>query len=261
LFDARLMRRAPKSLKLSILSRWALGAGVVGLACSTVPSSAAALLGVSPGPVLAGLSLWSVSALLFSELLRWALHVQPPPRALPEAELALAAREFSPLVDLSAPLQIESVFLEPTPLHDLMQGLSTWRADQWHTAADCAATLQHQLWASALPGAQLDLQRRLGQDGAAPVAELVVDDSVLVDFQLGLRRQDVARVAERLRSYRLAWGARPIVLVVCSSESGTLPDAAALDALVAEQELGPLIVARSCQVSPAAITAGQVSAS
>lgn len=261
LLDARLLRRASKSLKLSIVSRWALGAGIVGLVGSTVLSSAAGLLGLAPGPVLAGLSLWSASALLFSELLRWALRVQAPPHSLPAAELALAARELSPVVDLSVPLQLESVFLEPTPLHELMAGLSTWQASPWRTAADCAAALQLHLWACAMPDAQLELQRRLGPDGAAPVADLVVNDSVLVDFQLGLRREDVARVAERLRGYRLAWGERPIVLVVCSAGSVELPDTATLDALVAQHELGPLIVARSCQAPPAAVTAERASAS
>jgi hypothetical protein len=259
--DVRLLRSAPKSLKLSILSRMALGAGIAGLVCSTVPSVAAQLLGRATGPVLAGLSLWSASLLLLAELLRWALRMQEPPRAQPAEELALAAREYSPVVDLSAPLRIESVFLEPTRVHELMAGLATWRGvQQWHTPEDHAAALQHHLWASAMPDAQLELQRRLGQD-AAGVADLVIDDTVLVDFQLGLRHADVEQVAERLRSYRLTWGDRPIVLVVCSTGSGELPDAAALNALAAQHELGPLIVVRSCQAPPAVLTAERASAS
>lgn len=261
LLDARLLRGAPKRLKLSILSRWTQAAGIIGLVCSTVPGVAAQLLGYAAGPVLGGLSLWSASLLLLSELLRWALRVQAPPRRLPAAELALAAREFSPVVDLSRPLQIESVFLEPTPLHALMVGLSMWRCvEQWHTPEDHALALQHHLWATSMPDAQLTLQRRLERDASAGVADLVVDDAVLVDFQLGLRRADVEQVAERVRGYRRAWGDEPIVLVVCSAGSGELPCAAALDALAAQRELGSLIVARSCQ-APAAVTAERASAS
>lgn len=243
LLDARSLRSAPKSLRLSIVSRWALAAGLAGLAVSSAVGIAAQWLGYALGPTLAGSSLWSASSVLVSALLGWALRVQAPPQQLEPGDLVLAASEIAPLVDLSQPLEVESLFLDPTLLHLTMEALGTWRAGLlWRTEHDHAAALQRHLWQTHLPQARLERGRWLGQGKDVARADLIVDDSVLIDVQLGLEDADVPRVAERVRRYRRSWGERPIVIVLCPSRDRDAPDAAALESLVALHAAAPVIV-------------------
>jgi hypothetical protein len=244
LLEARALLHAPKPLKLSIASRWALGAGLTGLVLASVLGLITQLSGHSLAPVLAGTSLWSACLLLLSELLRCALQAQRRPRSLPAAELALAAREFSPVLDLSAPLDVESVFLDPTPVHDVLACLSAWRTGQWlaegkpRHSRDHVLALQHHLWFN-IPGVHLERGRRLG--GA--VADLVVDDAVLVELQPGLQAADVPRIADWVQRCRGTWGDKPIIIVVCNAGGTEPPDAAALESLATRHGAGPLLVA------------------
>jgi hypothetical protein len=212
------LARAPKNLRLSLLSRLTRVAGfaVLGL------SIALACLELSLGrvaPTVSGACLWGALALFASRLLSLALRLQTQPVRVDAAELALAQREFSPIVDLSTPQELESVFFDPTPLHQVMAALSSWRdGARWRTPHGCALAFQRH-FASRLPAARLELGRWLGTSGRA---DLIVDDCVLVDFQIGLERAEVPLLIERLRSYRHPWGARPIVVVM-------LPRAASVD--------------------------------
>lgn len=241
--DLLALARAPKNLRLSLLSRLARVIGFAGLGLSSTLACLELSLG-RVGSTLSGACLWSASWLFASQLLSLALRLQTQPARVEPSELALAVREFPPLVDLSTPQELESVFLDPTPLHDVMQGLASWSdAARWHTAEGCALALQRHLASSCLPRARLELGRWLGSKGADVRADLVVEDCVLVDFQIGLEREDVLHVVERLRSYQPSWGERPIVLVVLPNTSGAPLDAEALEALKAPGDTQRWIVA------------------
>jgi hypothetical protein len=234
---------APKNLRLSLLSRLARVAGFAGLGLA----SALACLELSLGrlaPTLSGACLWGASSLFASQLLSLALRLQTQPARVEASELELALREFPPVVDLSTPQELESVFLDPTPLHDVMHGLSSWRdSGSWSSARGCALSLQRHLASRCLPQGRLDLGRWLGARGADGKADLVVDDCVLVDFQIGLERDQVPHVIERLRSYRQAWGERPIVVVVLPGASGRVVESGAIASLKAPGDAPRWIVA------------------
>ncbi len=105
---------APKNLRLTLLSRLARVAGFAGLGLA----SALACLELSLGrlaPTLSGACLWGASSLLASQLSSLALRLQTQPARVEASELELARREFPPLVDLSTPQELESVFLDQVP--------------------------------------------------------------------------------------------------------------------------------------------------
>jgi len=237
------LAHAPKNLRLSMLSRLARVAGFAGLGLS----SALACLELSLGrlaPTLSGACLWGASLLFASQLLSLALRLQTQPPRVDAAELELAQREFPPVVELCSTEELESVFLDPTPLHEVMQGLSSWRdSASWSTAQGCALALQRHLASGCLSQARLELGRWLGASGADGRADLVVEDCVLVDFQIGLEREQVPYVVERLRGYRHAWGERPIVLVVLSGARHAAVDSEAIESLKAPGDAPRWIVA------------------
>jgi hypothetical protein len=236
------LAHAPKNLRLSLLSRLARVAGFAGLGLSSVLACLELSLG-RLAPTLSGACLWGASLLFASQLLSLALRLQTQPARVEASELELALREFPPVVELSSPGELESVFLDPTPLHDVMHGLSCWRDSAgWRTARGCALALQRHLAARFLPQGRLELGRWLDERGADGKADLVVEDCVLVDFQIGLGRENVPHVVERLRGYRQAWGERPIVVVVLPGTSGAV-DSAAIEALKAPGDAPRWIVA------------------
>jgi hypothetical protein len=177
-------------------------------------------------------------------LLSLALRLQTQPPRIDPAELELALREFPAIVELSSPQELESVFLDPTPLHDVMQGLSSWRDSAgWSTAQGCALALQRHLASRCVPQARLELGRWLGASGAHGKADLVVDDCVLVDFQIGLEREHVPHVIARLQRYRQSWGERPIVVVVLPGAKHAALDSDAIESLRAPDDAPRWIVA------------------
>ena len=238
--DLLALGRAPKTLRLSLLSRLARVAGFVGLGLASVLACLDSSLGAL-APMLSGACLWGASSLFASQLLSLALRLQTQPARVDPSELELALREFAPIVDLSSPQELESVFLDPTPLHEVMQALSSWRGSAG-TAQGCALAFQRHL-ASEVPQARLELGRWLDASGADGKADLVVDDSVLVDFQIGLERAHVQHVLQRLRRYQRGWGERPIVLVVLPGSNGAALDSEAVEALRAPGDAPRWLVA------------------
>ncbi|HEX2677995.1 MAG TPA: hypothetical protein VHM19_15180, partial [Polyangiales bacterium] len=233
---------APKNLRLSLLSRLARVAGFASLGLSSVLACLELSLG-RLAPTLSGACLWGASSLFASQLLRLALRQQTQPPRLEASELALALREFAPIVDLSLPQELESVFLDPTALHDVMQGLSSWRDSAGcSTAQGCALAFERHLASRWLPHSRLELGRWLGPSGAGK-ADLVVEDCVLVDFQIGLEREHVPHVVARLQRYQQAWGKRPIVLVVLPGALHAALDSEAVESLKAPGDTPGWIVA------------------
>jgi hypothetical protein len=157
--------------------------------------------------------------------------------------LALAAHEFPAVVDLSQPLDVDSVFLEPTLLHEVMQVLASWRdGARWQRPFACAAALQRQL-RRCMPEARIDARRWLGATRADGIADLILDGVVALDVQVGLDATRLEGVLERVRGRAPTWGDRPIVIVAFQSNLAELATGPAADALGALREAVPVLIA------------------
>ena len=226
------LARAPKRLKLFIVGRFALGIGLVGLGVSSCLSFVRLLRQLPVGSQLAGLTLLSGSLLVGSELLRWALHSQTERQETAGAELSIAVREFSGIVDLALPLQVETMFMHPTAVHRVMSALSEWPRTRWGGAEGYTAALQRHLQ-RCLPRARVERHRWLGDSYAQGPADLVVDDTVLIEVQVGFSPTFAKEGFDRLHANREASGNKPIVWVVFDAPSGDSLESDATEALLA----------------------------
>ncbi len=234
--DLRELARAPKRLKLLIISRLTLGVALVGLALSSALSLWQLIHGSPVGSQLAGISLWSGSLLVGSALLRWALRSQEQPSDISEDELAIATREFPAIVDLALPLEVDSVFMHPTLLHRVVAALAEWQQRAgWVGAEGYTAALQRHLH-RCMPQARIDRQRWCRGAHANGAAGLVVDDTVLILAQVGFNPALASNAVDRVRASSELWGNRPIILVVFEAPSGDVLDSDAARSLLALHE-------------------------
>jgi hypothetical protein len=241
--DLRGLRRAPRSLRSFVAARLCRALGLAGLVLSNGLCAVQLAGGAAPSSQLLGVSFTSVALVLSALTLRWALRLQrSAPRAGGES-LALAAQEFPAVVELGAPLELDSLFLEPTLLHDVMHALATCDSRRsWQHAATYAAALRRALWLE-LPEARIDARRWLGKPRAAGVAELVVDDAVLLQVEVGLDRERIHAVLEQVRAHAASWGARPIVVVAFQSSIADLTSDEVVAAITAARGSVPLVLA------------------
>lgn len=243
LLDLRELARAPKTLKLFIVNRLAVGVGLIGLGLSSGMSLVQLLRGEAAGSQLGGISLMSGSLLVGSDVLRWALRSQTEPPAASGNELAIAMREFPAIVDLASPPQVETIFIRPTLLHRVMATLSDWpHGEGWRSAEGYAAALQRHLQ-RRLPRARIERRRWLGKAPEQIVADLVVDDAILIEVQVGCEAGSVQSALDRVRSCRQAWGTRPILLVVFEARFRDVLEGDAAESLLASHESAHLLTA------------------
>ena len=238
--DLRALPRAPKNLALYLASHWLLRVGVAGLLASSALSFGQQLVGSPVASQLLGLSLSSAALVAASALLGWALRLQPRSSdASPEA-LALAVREFPAIVDASRPLEVDTVFMQPTLIHQVLDLLPSWRDVVRGAGADgYAAALQRHLW-RGIPLAQIERQRTSQPDD---VAELVIDDAVLIAVQVGMIRTRAQALVERLRSQAGRQGARASVVVVVEARADALLQGDMAEALCSIHEALPVVIA------------------
>jgi hypothetical protein len=231
--DLRTLRRAPKNLALALTSHWLLRAGLAGLLGSGAFWCGRELLGLPSAAPLLGMSLSSAALVGVSQLLGWALRLQPRSRESGES-LALAAQEFPAIVDASRRCEVDSVFLHPTLLHDVLSLLPSWRERVRGSGVEGhAAALQRHLWCG-LPFSQIE--RRQPSDG---IVELVIDDVLLVAVQVGVDANRARALARRFQERE----ARASVVVVLEAEAAALENADVSEPLQRLHAALPVVVA------------------
>jgi hypothetical protein len=239
--DLRALPRAPKNLALYLASHWLLRVGVAGLLGSGALSFWQQLVGSPVAAPLFGLSLTSAALIAASALLGWALRLQPRHSDASPDALALAVREFPAIVDASRRLEVDTVFMQPTLIHQVLDLLPSWRDVVRGAGADgYAAALQRHLW-RGIPLARIERQRTTAQ--ADDIAELVIDDAVLIAVQVGIDGTRAHALAERLRSQARRQGARASVVVVVEAQADALLHGDVAEPLRSVHEALPVVIA------------------
>jgi len=241
-FDLRALPRAPKNLALCLASQWLFGVGLAGLIGAGGLGLGQQIFGRPIAASLLGLSLSSAALIAASQLIGWALRVQPRGTAAATDGLALAAREFPAIVDASRPLEIDTVFMQPTLLHEVLDLLPSWRdLVRGAGAQGYAAALQRHLW-RGIPLAQIE-RKATAASQADGSAELLMDGALLVVVQVGIDAPRARALAARLRNQARLQGARPIVVVVLEARAEALLQSDAAAPLVRLHEALPVVIA------------------
>jgi hypothetical protein len=239
--DLRALPRAPKNLAIYLASHWLRGVGVAGLLVSGALSFGQQLVGSPVASPLLGLSLTSAALVTASALLGWALRLQPRCSDASPDSLALAVREFPAIVDASQRLELDTVFMQPTLIHQVLELLPSWRDVVRGAGANgYAAALQRHLW-RGIPRARIERQRTTAQPD--DIAELVIDDAVLIAVQVGIDRTRAHALVERLRSQARRRGAHASVVVVVEAQAEALLHADVAEPLRSVHEALPVVIA------------------
>ena len=241
--DLQELPSAPKLLKLLILGRLILGLGLWGIGAGSLGRAASACFGEVPSPRWLGLQLLGCSLLGLSALLGWARRAHARREPVDVSECQLAAREFPAVVDLASPVELDSLFLEPTLLHRILEALARWGDAGWPNEGAYAQALQRHLQRH-LPDSRIESECWLGETRADGIAALVIDDTVLIEVQRGFGARRAGAAIEQVKACTRQWQEKPIVLVIFDAGSAEVLEGAANRSLENLHESGAFVAAR-----------------
>jgi len=241
--DLQELGRSPRYLKLRVLGELLAIVAVLGLAAASWRTVLRWAFGLDALPTSLR---WASGLLLIGAvvMLQRASRLMPAAALDPEDlnESVVAAKKLPALVDLSDPLP-PSFIGEYTPLHRVLMVLSEWRAPAWPDKAGYQAALARH-FQRHLTGARVEQNKRLGHSRRDGVADIVVDDLVLIAIRHGFQREQAQAAVAELGSLAQRWLGRPLILVVFDAPREHVFEAPATAALLELHQRYPLLTAR-----------------
>ncbi len=240
--DARELERPPPYLKLLFSGQALILVGLAGLIGASVCSLMSWASGIDDPPSVfrfpSGLLLLlGVSLVHFSA--RFAI-VAPASEELGES--VAAATKLAPLVDLSDSLPPS--FIEGhTALHRILIALSQWRQTPWPDQAGYRAALERHLQRH-LPACRIEREKWIGRSRSEGVADLVIDDMVLIQITHGFLPTSAARAVAQLDDLARTWAGKPMLLAIFDAPHEAVFQSAATLSLVELHERLPLLTVR-----------------
>jgi hypothetical protein len=240
--DARELERPPPYLRLFFCGQALTLAGLAGLIGASVCSLTSWASGIDDPPSVfrfpSGLLLLlGVPLVHFSA--RSAI-VAPASEEL--AESVAAATKLAPLVDLADSLPPS--FIEGhTALHRILIALSQWRQTPWPDQAGYRAALERHLQRQ-LPACRIEREKWIGRSRSDGVADLVIDDMVLIQITQGFLPTTAARAVAQLNDLARTWTRKPIVLCIFDAPHDAVFQSAATLSLVELHDRLPLLTIR-----------------
>jgi hypothetical protein len=241
--DLQALGRSPRYLKLHLFGELLVLIGLAGLMLAGLRSIVRLVLGASdPASVLRFVSgLLLLGAVL---LLRAGLRAAPKgaPGPVELGESMEAARKMPAIIDLSEPLP-SSFIGDDTPLHRILFALSEWRAREWLDERGYQAALERHLQRH-LPGCRVERERWLGRERRAGIADLVVDDLVLIEVAHGFRQPCAERAIATIECHARTWPNKPLLLAIFDASREAVLESGATAALVELHRRLPLVTVR-----------------
>jgi hypothetical protein len=240
--DARELERPPSYLKLFFSGQVLILAGLAGLIGASVCSLMSWASGIDDPPSVFRLPsglllLLGVSLVHFSA--RSAI-VAPATEELGES--VAAATKLAPLVDLSGSLPPS--FIEGhTALHRILIALSQWRQMPWPDQAGYRAALERH-FQRHLPACRIEREKWIGRSRSDGVADLVIDDMVLIQITHGFDPTIAARAVSQLNDLARTWAGKPMLLAIFDAPHEAVFQSAATLSLVELHERLPLVTVR-----------------
>jgi hypothetical protein len=242
-FDLKQVDRSPNYLKVDLVGRALTLLGLLGLGLTSLFTLLALVFSPSVPPsglrVLSGIILGAGLVLMQSAMLT-APVAAPAPEDL--AECVAAAAKLPAILDLSEPLP--SAFIGGhTPLHRCLVALSQWRARHLPDEVACRAALERHLQRE-LPGCRIEREKWLGHALASGVADIVIDDMLVIQVARGFDDSRAPRALQQLDRQVQSWPGKPVILAVFDAARPAVFDSAAGVSLLERHQRNPLIAAR-----------------
>lgn len=241
--DLQELGRSPRYVRWLVSGELIEWLGVLGLTAASSRSVIRALLGLPDLPTalrwLSGLA-WLAGLLVLARASKLVPAAAPGPEDLNES--MSAARKLPALVDLSDPLP-PSFIGEYTPLHRVLMVLSEWRSPAWPDEPGCKAALLRHLQRH-LTGSRVEHDKQLGRAPREAVADLIVDDLVLIEVRRGLQKTQADSAVAELTALSQRWQDKPMILVVFDAPREHVFDGPSAAALVELHRRLPILTAR-----------------
>jgi hypothetical protein len=146
-----------------------------------------------------------------------------------ESESVAAATQLSPIVDLAEPLPT-SFIGENTSLHRTLIALSQWPARQWPDESAYQLALERH-FRRRMPQARIEREKWMGRTRRDGLADIVIDDTVLIAVKHGFRKASADRAIEQMRRYARTLPGKPMILTVFDAPREAVFESAATPAL------------------------------
>jgi hypothetical protein len=241
--DLQDLGRSPRYLKLHLSGELLVLIGLGGLMLAGLRSIVRLVLGASdPASPLRFVS----GLLLLGAVLSFRAGSRAAPKGAPGpvelGESIEAARKMPAIVDLSEPLP-SSFIGDDTPLHRILFALSEWRAREWLDEVGYQAALERHLQRH-LPGCRVERERWLGRERRAGIADIVVDDLVLIEVAHGFRQPSAERAIASLDAHARTWPNKPMLLAIFDASREAVLESGATALLVELHRRLPVVTAR-----------------
>jgi hypothetical protein len=233
----------PTPLRWRLLGEVAGGLGMLGLVVSSA-LTLSQLVWLWPGSAVA-LFLWRVvsAALVVASVVAAQKAAAAPHGFSAASEItAPAVAHFPAVLDLSLPLSVQPQH-GVTPLHQVLQVLSEWPPREWPNQDSYAAALERHLL-RRMSWARVERDRWLSERRADGIAQLIVNESLLIEVMRGFNPSAAERITARMRAHAKVWRGKPALIVVFDASRGALLDGRDTDALEALHQSYPMLTVR-----------------
>jgi DNA-directed RNA polymerase subunit RPC12/RpoP len=167
-------------------------------------------------------------------------RVAPAPEDLGES--VQAAMKLPAIVDLAEPLA-PSLIGENTLFHRILVALSQWGERTWPDEPGYHAALERH-FQRHLPGSKIERGKWLGRSRRDGLADIVIDDLVLLEVQLGFWKASAERAAARMNDHARTWPGKPMILTVFEAPREAVFESSVTPALVELHRRYPTLTAR-----------------
>jgi hypothetical protein len=232
---------SPRYLKLFIAGQLVGIAGLAGLTWANSVSVVRVVLGIVDTP--SDLRTWSgVAVFVAALLLQSALRRAPKSPIGNQGKAVAAATHLPAIVDLSDPLPF-SFSGGGTPVHAVLTALSLWRSRPWPTEAGYQAALERH-FQRRLPRSRVQREKWMGQTRASGIADIIIDDLVLIEVKRGFAKASADRAKGQLDGYVQTWPGKPILLVIFDAPKESVFDSVATARLVELHKCHAIVTVR-----------------
>lgn len=166
--------------------------------------------------------------------------VKPTPEELEES-MAVAA-QLAALVDLSESVP-PSFIGGYTPLHRILVALTQWRGRARPDEASYRAALGRH-FQRQLPFSKIESEKWLGRSRQDGIADLVIDDMVLIEIARGFHPASAARALSHVNDLARTWRGKPMLLVIFEGDRAAVFQSVATTSIVELHDRFPLVSVR-----------------
>jgi hypothetical protein len=237
------LRRSPPKLQLRTAAQVLTLFGLVLVALTSLVTLLRHTFGMID-PALAGRSVGGAAlvAALLLQLQSRRLGASTPLAAEERAEAVTAIAGLPAILDLGEPLPA-SFIGGHTPVHRVLVALSQWRGRAWSDQVAYREALERHLQRELL-GSRIERQKWLGRSRRDGVADLVIDDLVLIEVRRRFSKSAAERATAALSVRARAFRDKPLLLVLFDAPREAVFETDAMNALTELHQRLPVVTAR-----------------